>query len=358
MPDTSRTDMHAPKGASAGISAFVTSVLDQLAISAWLPAAMLIGVGTLLVQLHTNLNLDLPAAVNDIASAPWGVLVMLVFGLVLTTMVTQAFSFGVIRVLEGYWGPRIFVDMLTRSRVKRHVRLAQRAKNRVIRLQQQLFESARPRLLREEDSAHVDVWEAEVYQISHEKRRQGDPKIIAEASEIDWREKADPGLAALFYRAFQRQDDYPTRPSRILPTALGNVLRASEEHLRLKGTALERFVMENYDAVPPRLMTQHDQFRDRLDMYSLLVLVFGALAASSLPLLYFPAESQAWLPPVGGCVAMVSLGWLSYRAAIASARGYGSTLRSIRDEVARRARASGSAPTHAATSVATQMPVP
>lgn len=330
-------DSGPPKDAD-GITGFVTRVLEQLTVSAWLPAAMLIGVGTLLVQLHENKNLDIPQAVEDIANKPWGVIVILVFGLVLATMVTQAFSFGIIRTLEGYWRLGRLLDPFTKARVRRHVNRAARVTKRASILQQKLFESARARLLQEEDRDYVDVWEADVYEIPMENWRQRDDDVIAEAAEIDWREKADPALAALFYRALQRGSDYPSTPNRILPTTLGNVLRASEEGLKLRGASLERFVMDNYKFMPQRLMAQHDQFRDRLDMYALLVLVFFVLAAGSIPLLLESNADYPWAPPAGGFAVLSILAWFSYRAAIASARGYGSTLLAMNDEARRRQR--------------------
>lgn len=336
-----------------GITGFITRVLEQLAISAWLPAAMLIGVGSLLVQLHQNKDMNIPKAVEDIATMPWGIIVILIFGLVLTTMVTQAFSFGVIRALEGYWGSNRLFRTLTKNRVRRHVRRSQQKAKLASSLHQDLFESVRERLLREEERDYVDVWEADVYKIPKDNWRQQDEATIAEASEIDWREKADPGLAALFYRAIQRQSDYPKKPNRILPTTLGNVLRASEEGLRLKGATLERFVMDNYKFMPPRLMTQHDQFRDRLDMYSLLVLVLSVLSAASIPLLMGLDVGHPWVPPIGGFAILACLAWLSYQAAIASARGYGSALLAMNEEVKRqRLRAS------AESGDATQTPSP
>ncbi len=157
-------------------------------------------------------------------------------------------------------------------------------------------------------------------------RQQTDPAVIKAANAIDWRKKGNPGIAARFYRAHDRQLDYPAEMTRILPTRLGNVLRSSEEQLRLKGEALERFAMENYNAIPTRLMTQHDQFRDRLDKYALLVLIFVALSMASVPLLWQVAWPHRLLPWGVPLVVLVLLAWTSYWAAIASARGYGSTL--------------------------------
>lgn len=317
---------------SAGFTSFVARVLEQLAVSAWLPAAMLTAVGALLVTMHRESTSDVGAAVSIMSSASWTVFIVWAFGLVLATMVTQAFSFGVIRALEGYWASGWALDWATRVRVRHHVRRSEVLHRRVVELHRRLFESARGRLLAEEERDHVDVWETDVYDIPPERQRVSDPATIAAALEIDWREKGDPAVAALFYRAAQRVGDYPTAPHRILPTRMGNVLRASEERLGLEGDRLERFVMDNHLLVPSRLMGQHDQFRDRLEMYSLLVFVFFALACAAGPLLA-GVRGHPVSAPITGVALLLALSMLSYRAAIASARGYGTALVAMRDEI-------------------------
>lgn len=79
-------------------------MLDQLSLSAWLPAAMLVGSSAVLLQLHARPDRNLALATNHLIAKPLGVIVLLLFALVLATMVTQAFEFEVIRLLEGYWG--------------------------------------------------------------------------------------------------------------------------------------------------------------------------------------------------------------------------------------------------------------
>lgn len=316
-----------------GISAFIANVLDQLSTTAWLPAAMLVGVGSLLVQLHQNGNLNVAQAVQDLATKPWGVIIILVFGLVLTTMVTQAFSFGAIRVLEGYWGPGRLVERFLSRSVSREVRTWEGVEDRVRLLDQELFESARARLLAEEDRDHIDVWEAQVYQTPRATRRQQDPAIINAANAIEWREKADPGKAAVLYRLHMRLSDFPSAPHRFLPMRLGNILRAAEEQLGERGAALERFVLRNYAKVPSRLMAQHDQFRNRLDMYCVLAVVFILLGLGSVPLLLGTISVAWWAAPLGGLLLFVALAWVSYRAAIASARGYGATLVAMKESL-------------------------
>lgn len=322
-----------------GLTELISRVLEQLSVSAWLPAAMLIGLGSLLVQMHRDNDLDVAKAVGELADPQsWGVLIILLFGLIMTTMVTQAFSFGIIRLLEGYWG----AGRLTGRLVRRQAERAHAMRERTDALERELFKSAMGKLAGE-NPLHVQVWNEQLH-IPKKDRQQTDKTVIKAANAIDWRKKGDPGIAARFYRSHDRQSDYPDEMTRMLPTRLGNVLRSSEERLRLQGHTLERFVMENYNAIPARLMTQHDQFRDRLDMYALLVLVFAALSVASVPLLWSISWPLSWLPPWGiPYVVLLLLAFMSYRAAIASARGYGASLlamnRVVKEAADRGARA-------------------
>ena len=90
-------------GPSEGIPAFLGRVLNQLSLSAWLPAAMLVGSLAVLLQLRTQQNRNLVEAATGLVNRPLGLLILLLFALILATMVTQAFEFEVIRLLEGYW---------------------------------------------------------------------------------------------------------------------------------------------------------------------------------------------------------------------------------------------------------------
>ncbi len=92
---------------------------------------MLISVSAVLVQLRIAGNLDVPAAIAVLANpASWGIIIVLLFGLVMATMVTQAFSFGIIRLLEGYWAAGRAPAWFVRARVARHVKRAERIRSR------------------------------------------------------------------------------------------------------------------------------------------------------------------------------------------------------------------------------------
>jgi hypothetical protein len=96
----------AATGAADGISAFVARVLDQLSLSAWLPAAFLTASLALLLQFRADMSASPLRAVRDLTGDPVRVLVLIVPTLVLATVVTQAFSFEAIRALERYWHRR------------------------------------------------------------------------------------------------------------------------------------------------------------------------------------------------------------------------------------------------------------
>jgi hypothetical protein len=113
----------------------------------------------------------------------------------------------------------------------------------------------------------------------------------------------------------------------MLPTKLGNILRATEAEITGEGQDPQDLVLRRGDTIPARLRLHHDQFRTRLDMYCTLIFVYVALASLSLSLLGSASN------PVAGTAAttgvFLALAVASYSAAIASARGYCTTLRVI-----------------------------
>jgi hypothetical protein len=314
------------------LSSFLARVLDQLAVTAWLPAVMLVGVLALLVELfeRPDLGLDIPAALERLANAPWGTIIVLVFAVILTTMITQAFSFGGIRLLEGYWGHRGINSWFTRRAVGRQARRLAHTKERVIKLEQQTFISARPKLIGPVPREQLDHIEQRVFRIPKEQWV-ASPEAQTKAASVKWRSQADPSIVAVLDRAYARVSTFPRQPHRLLPTSLGNMIRAHEDKLNQRGGELEGFLMRNYSAFPARLLAQHDQWRDRLEMYSILVYVFLALSLAAAVLL---AElSPYYSASLGGAALFLLLAWLSYRAALASARGYGAVLVSMKTYV-------------------------
>src|SRR3954469_25471512 len=96
------TCSHPPaKNAPAGLSPFAAKVLDQLSVTAWLPAALLMTNTYLLVGMYlvrdpkvgpTAKNLE--DVVSAIDSKALGVIIAVLIGIVLATMFTQSLEYA------------------------------------------------------------------------------------------------------------------------------------------------------------------------------------------------------------------------------------------------------------------------
>lgn len=306
-----------------GISQFIRKVLDQLSLSAWLPATMFVGCGALLVQLIGQRDLDISAAVRALTNKPLGILVVGLFGLVVSAIVIQAFSFEVIRFLEGYWGVTRLGSGLAQIKITGQLCQLHKLRARHTRLERRAFALARKVMLEKGiDRDVINILEDGVY-----KRPLGhySEEVRKEAYALGWRRFSRPQALGPLDRLLNRLDDYPD-DHRVLPTRLGNVLRAREDELRLDDGDLEGLVMRQYERIPPRVRIHHDQFRTRLDMYCTLFFVFLLLMFLSLGLV---AISVKPLLAAAFPASFVVLAVVSYAAAITSARGYGAALRAI-----------------------------
>ena len=141
-----------------------------------------------------------------------------------------------------------------------------------------------------------------------------------------WREQCNAWDVARVDQMDRQIDDYPAHPGRILPMKLGNVLRASEDQLNNTDKKLEGFVLRHRAIVPLRIQIQHDQFRDRLDMYC--TLVFVSLASGGVAAALVSGRIAVWQVLVF-FAAYAVFGFTCYHSAIASGRGYGSVLKEI-----------------------------
>lgn len=312
---------------SGGLSQLLSNILDQLSISAWLPAAMLVGNAAVLLQLHSNRNLNIADAVKDLTGKPLGTLIVLAFSLLLTTIITQAFEFEVIRLLEGYFNSthRIIQAGLA-FRIRRHEAKRHRLQGKHQQAERTAFMQAREVMLSKPgayDRSALDLIEDGIYQRTPRKVTRAVEKMV---DRIDWRAHLPSHTLYRMDSIQARLDSYPAS-NRVLPTRLGNVLRASEDKLPLtRDEDLEGFVIRHYDDLPPTLRGEHREFRTRLDMYCCLVLVFTALAGLGLGLLIDAV-------PPGGVVLFTTvycvMSYVCYEAAIATARGYGEALLEI-----------------------------
>jgi hypothetical protein len=245
---------------------------------------------------------------------------------ILVATVTQAFSFGAIRLLEGYWGGGGVSGCLLRWRTGVWLNRRTKLEARATKQWRAAFERSRIAMQR------VGIAPALIAVL--EDQFNGTPNLemayssetLAESRQIPWLEFVPAARLHSAERTNQQLAEFP-QPHRVLPTHLGNVMRSREDALVSDGNELEGFLMRNYATISPRLLVQHDDFRTRLDMYCTFVPVFLILAILSGTLLAWPGSQ--YVVATLSVLGFVGLSALSYRAAIASARGYGSVLSAI-----------------------------
>jgi hypothetical protein len=311
-------------GGKEGLSAFAARVLDQLSVTAWLPAALLTASIAVLFRFRQVETLDLPAAIVALTDDPFQLLVVLGPLLVIATMVTQAFSFSAIRTLEGYWHRRGLVRILRNFMMRRQYRRWESLQRRLKAANRKAFDVARVEMLEAGISPMV------VLAMESKFHRKPLPALTPaeqdEFRETRWKDFCSPSLRASVESLTEEVSNYPER-SRILPTLLGNRLRAVEDQLENAGDDLEGFVMRVRPAAPARLLLQHDQFRERLDMYCTMVFVAIVLAALT-PAILGPSRID-WLQIAILSASFLALAVTSYFAAVSSAGGYVTVLRAM-----------------------------
>jgi hypothetical protein len=315
-----------------GISAFLGRLLDQLSLSAWLPAAMLVGSLSVLLQLHAQRNRDVAEAATKLVNKPLGLLVVLLFAIVLATMVTQAFEFEVIRLLEGYWGNSVAVRGILHLSVDRQQRKFYHLLRERDKLTLRAFREAKlieNGIIPASKQYIVDLIEGELANDETEAHGWRERRRAREAKKYKekWRQFAPANLMSRLEAVESRIYEYP-QPYRILPTKLGNVIRAVEDSIpAAQGDGLESFVTRQWDEIPSGLRKEHDQYRGRLDLYCTLMFVFLILAIIAPPLITF--GSRYMIATIATSAAYLFLSFVSYSAAIASARGYTAALKAI-----------------------------
>jgi hypothetical protein len=188
------------------------------------------------------------------------------FAVVIGSLLIEPFQIGLVKLFEGYWGDSLVARTLHDIGVELHRRQ---------------FE-----VLQAIDSGNA-------------------PAMIAPR-----REAAAEGLRL-----------YPLEPDRLLPTRLGNVLRAAEDR------AGQRYGLQTvtvwpllYPSVSASLAEALDGLRDQLDVAVRLCVVLLVAAVVSGAML---ATDGWWL---GVPAAAVLLAWLAYRSAIRTAAAYGEAM--------------------------------
>lgn len=322
--------------ASESLSQLLARVLEQLALSAWLPSAALtllllfiFTLGSVLDGTNSVLKgADGPKAPGAAISLTFealgrtsvGGLLLIVITVIVMTMLTQAFTFESIRLLEGYWGVTRPLERLAQARAKRWKQAHRKLARRYKALTKRAWKKAKSKVetLPGFTAGMVTVLEAQVLGTTTALRLT-DEKQVARVDEADWKQFAPGDLLRRRTNLDKKLDDFPC-PQHSMPTRLGNVLRHYEDETGYD--SVEALVDEVFDALPPSLRTSHDEQRGRLDLYCSMHLVL--LLAGAIGVLRFGRVHWGY---ASGAAVIALLGvWVTYRAAVASARYYGSLL--------------------------------
>jgi hypothetical protein len=200
---------------------------------------------------------------------------LLILALLTAAVLVQPFQVALVRLLEGYWGGAKALKRLAERRVKHQ----------------------RDRLRALDARASVPLSGPE-----------------------------DPRAADATAANAVRLRSFPEKETDLLPTQLGNVLRAAETRAGSR-YGLDAIVAwpRLYTMLPEAVRGVVDDRRDQLDMAARFCVTFAAACITSLGLLL--------LHPVWLVVPLICLllAWLAYRAAIAAALAYGESVRAAFD---------------------------
>jgi hypothetical protein len=267
-------------------------------------------------------------AIIDLTKAPLGVLIVMMFALVLGTMITQAFEYEVIRVLEGYWGLHTASVPVMRMGLRWQQRRLMVLDTRRARITKKACRKSHASLLDDPDFDDqtviiLDRW-------SHNKPLEAyTEEDRARALSTDWIKKAPLSFIQRL-DAIRRRTEFLPKPERILPTYLGNTLRAQEDRLELASNqSLRTYVIDRWEDMSDDLRLQYDQYHNRLNMYCVLVFVLLVLAVLSTAV-FLVSEPRLGDFAIGFAASYAALAFVSYRAAILMARGLGDILASIK----------------------------
>lgn len=297
--------MTAPQPTNAA-SAFAATVGRYFTVVSVVPSLLLVAFIAVLVRSGAwSREPDLGEGVRALTDLSLGGTFALVLASLALGVVLHPLQFALVQFLEGYWSSSLFWTWLREDRIRYHVR-------RRATLDTQMCDE-------------IDILEL------HKK---ADQKWTASLGS-DSTPARPPGylddedLAAHHSARTEAQrllSIYPADPRHVMPTRLGNVLRAAETNV---GAATRLSIIK----FAPHLMMlapreQADYVNDQrttldLAIRSCLVCMLGFLAA-----VIFLWPHGLWL-----LVALVPLGlaWLCYRGAVTAAQEYGSALRMLLD---------------------------
>jgi hypothetical protein len=306
------------------LSELLARILDQLSLSAWLPSGVLVFAVLVLGSLRAKGGEagQALAALGDLSLAS---LVLLLTAVVLTTVLTQAFQFEAIRVLEGYWGPGLVRELVSDARCGRHLARRDAIRTRLNETADRAFKDAVATMFAEgvpvstiDGASKVFRKKATLGRLPVEQRDQ--------VKAHPWQDYAPTRLLRRMDALAAAERRFPRDDRAIRPTRLGNMLRHYEDPIEIQiGRPIEGFVQQICHVLPPEVQADHDHLRARLDLYCALVIIFVLTGLSGVALLVGVDTTEAAAAGAAG----VALAWLSYRAAVTSARAYGALLATL-----------------------------
>lgn len=308
-------------------------ILEQLNPTGWLPAAVL--VGDVAVAVAYAQATGTPAGRwrelgQDLDQKPFGIILGTLFALALVTILTQTLGFTAIKILEGYWGASRLSASLAALGIWRHCRRRRRLTRLGEKLDAQALAAALPAIKKKFASkplvATAIDWRVADYDVSSI-----DGNSVAVADDYlrskEWLVLAPPRLTHRISAVDELLERFPA-PDRMMPTRLGLALRVPED--QLVGPALEGdlrgYVIRNLASVDPLLLSEHDEHRNRLDMYA--VMTFMALTLIPINIVLLRHEIANSTMAILMVPALI-LSLTSYRGAIAAAEEYGQALKAI-----------------------------
>ncbi|GAA2740424.1 hypothetical protein GCM10009868_02580 [Terrabacter aerolatus] len=271
-------------------------------------------------------SLSFNGAIRTLIQMEWGAIIVLVMSVIIAAIAIQAFEFEGLRFWEGYLRSRV-LNGWARIRIASFSKKRTRLEAKCDELATAAFDDARRRAL---DSSGISPAQVATFN-ALEKTFHGRPLddsdrvALGGAADLRWPRFASPSLMHDWDVAKLKLAEFPEH-HRVLPTRLGNVMRASEDQVKLApGEDLEGFMIRHVDELPPAMVAEHGAYRRRLEMYCGLIFVLAALAALSVACLWGKTAEPGWRAAVP--LAYVAAMWVAYKAAIASAIGFGQAVK-------------------------------
>jgi hypothetical protein len=233
----------------------------------------------------------------------------LVVAIIVLGMTLHPFQFAVTQFLEGYWGPSAVGRMAMFSRARIH------------HSRWRHYQEGRVRSKQELESKAEQV--RQVVGDSEENETVVCPRLLEQV-------EADLLEAAINFQEFDTavkryplvtEEGYPFDIGEFMATRLGNTLRRYEnlagEPYGLDAPAIVPHLMK---IAPPEQVAYVNDTRAELDLAVRFVLSWLLVAGTSFVLLW---PYGPWLTV---SIAAYGLAWLSYKAAVQAAEGYGHAL--------------------------------